>query len=78
MEAVNINTDHCNWVNNMLEYSFFAEKLRWESINVDGADDQMPKPRAGHSAVNVNRFSVLLSYQCGRLHLDIVGIWIVI
>ena len=51
----------------MLEYSFFAEKLRWESINVDGADDQMPKPRAGHSAVNVNIFSVLLYYQCGRL-----------
>merc|ERR1719354_1207367 len=31
-----------------------VEKLRWEAINVDGADEQMPKPRAGHSAVNVH------------------------
>jgi len=33
---------------------WFPEKLRWEAINVEGADDQMPKPRAGHAAVNVN------------------------
>lgn len=31
-----------------------VEKLRWEAINVDGADDQILKPRAGHSAVNVH------------------------
>lgn len=31
-----------------------VEKLRWEAINVEGADDQMPKPRAGHAAVNVH------------------------
>ena len=30
------------------------EKLRWEAINVDGVEEQMPKPRAGHSAVNVS------------------------
>lgn len=31
-----------------------VEKLRWEAINVDGADEQVPKPRAGHSAVSVH------------------------
>lgn len=34
--------------------TFRSEKLRWEAINVEGADDQMPKPRAGHAAVNVS------------------------
>jgi len=34
--------------------SLNVEKLRWESVNVDGADEQIPKPRAGHSAVNVH------------------------
>lgn len=38
---------------------FFLEKLRWETINVEGADDQMPKPRAGHAAVNVIMFLLL-------------------
>ncbi|XP_065668963.1 host cell factor 2 [Hydra vulgaris] len=31
-----------------------VEKLRWEAINVEGSEEQMPKPRAGHSAVNVH------------------------
>ena len=35
------------------------EKLRWENLDVDGVDDQIPKPRAGHSAVSVSNKTVV-------------------
>ena len=54
----------------MMEYNYFylywfnfVEKLRWESLDVDGVDDQIPKPRAGHSAVSVSYKTVVRKFN---------------
>ena len=50
------------------------EKMKWEMINTESTDEQIPKPRAGHCAVSVSLFECrcLISYTIlSQLHMNI-------